>query len=210
MHAAALGSPAPALAMSGTAHEAPRISTREPRPATRVTRPGPRTNGGAMETGRKRVQQPGLGVVGRRARVFRLPSLHLRRCRHQRRVLPGRRVCLAEAAPSLRHLRHRLPGPPRRRHHHRPISPTGSAAKKLFVLTVLLMSVPTFLMGLLPTYAMVGWLAPATLLLLRILQGCAVGGELPRRVGVRQRTRCERSGLGFRAAPFRASSTAGY
>ncbi len=51
--------------------------------------------------------------------------------------------------------------------------------KKLFVLTVLLMSVPTLLMGLLPTYAMVGWLAPAMLLVLRILQGCAVGGELP-------------------------------
>lgn len=51
--------------------------------------------------------------------------------------------------------------------------------KKLFVFTVLLMSVPTFLMGLLPTYAVVGWLAPAGLLLLRILQGCAVGGELP-------------------------------
>ena len=51
--------------------------------------------------------------------------------------------------------------------------------KKLFVFTVLLMSVPTFLMGLLPTYAQVGWLAPAALLLLRTLQGCAVGGELP-------------------------------
>ena len=41
------------------------------------------------------------------------------------------------------------------------------------------MSVPTFLMGLLPTYAVAGWMAPAALLLLRILQGCAVGGELP-------------------------------
>ncbi len=51
--------------------------------------------------------------------------------------------------------------------------------KKLFVFTVLLMSVPTFLMGLLPTYAVAGWMAPAALLLLRILQGCAVGGELP-------------------------------
>lgn len=51
--------------------------------------------------------------------------------------------------------------------------------KKLFVFTVLLMSVPTFLMGLLPTYEQVGWVAPASLLLLRILQGCAVGGELP-------------------------------
>jgi hypothetical protein len=51
--------------------------------------------------------------------------------------------------------------------------------KRLFVFTVLLMSFPTFLMGLLPPYAMVGWGAPAALLLLRILQGCAVGGELP-------------------------------
>ena len=51
--------------------------------------------------------------------------------------------------------------------------------KKLFVFTVLLMSVPTFLMGLLPTYAMIGWLAPVLLLLLRLAQGCAVGGELP-------------------------------
>ncbi len=51
--------------------------------------------------------------------------------------------------------------------------------KKLFVFTVLLMSVPTFLMGLLPTYAVAGWMAPAALLVLRVLQGCAVGGELP-------------------------------
>ncbi len=51
--------------------------------------------------------------------------------------------------------------------------------KKLFIFTVLLMSVPTLLMGLLPTYAFAGWMAPAALLLLRILQGCAVGGELP-------------------------------
>ena len=51
--------------------------------------------------------------------------------------------------------------------------------KRLFVFTVLLMSIPTFLMGLLPTYAVAGWAAPAALLLLRVLQGCAVGGELP-------------------------------
>ena len=52
--------------------------------------------------------------------------------------------------------------------------------KKLFVFTVLLMSVPTFLMGCLPTYAVAGWMAPAALLVLRILQGCAVGGRVAR------------------------------
>lgn len=51
--------------------------------------------------------------------------------------------------------------------------------KKLFIFTVSLMSVSTLLIGFLPTYATVGWLAPVLLLLLRIAQGCAVGGELP-------------------------------
>lgn len=51
--------------------------------------------------------------------------------------------------------------------------------KRLFILTVVVMSVATLLTGLLPTYAQVGWPAPALLLLLRLAQGCAVGGELP-------------------------------
>jgi MFS family permease len=51
--------------------------------------------------------------------------------------------------------------------------------KRLFVFTVFLMSVPTMLMGLLPTYDQAGWIAPVLLIILRILQGCAVGGELP-------------------------------
>lgn len=51
--------------------------------------------------------------------------------------------------------------------------------KRLFIFTVLLMSVPTFLIGLLPTYEQVGVLAPVLLLICRVLQGCAVGGELP-------------------------------
>jgi MFS family permease len=51
--------------------------------------------------------------------------------------------------------------------------------KKMFTLSILLMSVPTLLMGLLPTYASVGLLAPMALLVLRILQGAAVGGEVP-------------------------------
>jgi MFS transporter, MHS family, shikimate and dehydroshikimate transport protein len=49
--------------------------------------------------------------------------------------------------------------------------------KPLLVFTLLLMGVSTFLIGLLPTYDMIGIAAPLTLLLLRIVQGIAVGGE---------------------------------
>ncbi|KAF1071147.1 MAG: Proline/betaine transporter [Pseudomonas citronellolis] len=51
--------------------------------------------------------------------------------------------------------------------------------KKMFTLSIFLMSVPTLLMGLLPTYAQIGIWAPLSLLLLRIIQGAAIGGEVP-------------------------------
>lgn len=51
--------------------------------------------------------------------------------------------------------------------------------KRMFMLSVLLMAVPTLLMGLLPTYADIGLAAPMLLLALRLLQGAAVGGEVP-------------------------------
>ncbi|HWD06104.1 MAG TPA: MFS transporter [Amycolatopsis sp.] len=51
--------------------------------------------------------------------------------------------------------------------------------KRLFILTVVVMSAATLLTGLLPTYAQIGWPAPVLLLLMRVAQGCAVGGELP-------------------------------
>jgi MFS family permease len=51
--------------------------------------------------------------------------------------------------------------------------------KKLFVFNVVLMSVPTFCIGLLPTYAQVGLAAPLLLVVMRIFQGCAMGGEIP-------------------------------
>lgn len=49
--------------------------------------------------------------------------------------------------------------------------------KRMLVLTMTLMGVASFLIGLLPTYDQIGSLAPITLVLLRILQGIAVGGE---------------------------------
>ena len=51
--------------------------------------------------------------------------------------------------------------------------------KRMFTLSVFLMSLPTLLIGLLPTYAQAGLLAPLLLLLLRVVQGIAVGGEVP-------------------------------
>ena len=49
--------------------------------------------------------------------------------------------------------------------------------KTVLVLTILIMGVATFLIGLLPTYASVGIWAPIMLLFLRIFQGIGIGGE---------------------------------
>src|SRR5215210_2114921 len=49
--------------------------------------------------------------------------------------------------------------------------------KTILVLTLLIMGVATFLIGVLPTYQSVGVLAPILLVVLRALQGIAVGGE---------------------------------
>ena len=49
--------------------------------------------------------------------------------------------------------------------------------KKSLVITLLMMGTVTVLIGLLPTYASIGVWAPVLLVLLRIVQGVAVGGE---------------------------------
>jgi MFS family permease len=51
--------------------------------------------------------------------------------------------------------------------------------KRMFMLSILLMAVPTLLIGLLPTYASIGIAAPLLLLALRVMQGAAIGGEVP-------------------------------
>jgi MFS family permease len=49
--------------------------------------------------------------------------------------------------------------------------------KYTFLVTILVMGLSTFAVGLMPTYATIGWLAPVILVLLRLLQGLALGGE---------------------------------
>ena len=49
--------------------------------------------------------------------------------------------------------------------------------KRMLVLTVMLMGLSTVAIGLLPTFATIGWWAPVLLVTLRAIQGFAVGGE---------------------------------
>lgn len=49
--------------------------------------------------------------------------------------------------------------------------------KRAMVLSVMAMAVPTVLIGLMPTYQIIGIFAPIIIVLLRIVQGLAVGGE---------------------------------
>jgi len=51
--------------------------------------------------------------------------------------------------------------------------------KRMFTLSIFLMAAPTLAIGLLPTYASIGIGAPLLLLAMRILQGIAIGGEVP-------------------------------
>lgn len=51
--------------------------------------------------------------------------------------------------------------------------------KRMFTLSVFMMALPTLLIGLMPTYVTLGYAAPLLLLLMRVLQGAAIGGEAP-------------------------------
>src|SRR5215468_8450987 len=49
--------------------------------------------------------------------------------------------------------------------------------KYTFLVTIVVMGISTFVVGLLPTFASIGWGAPVLLVTLRLLQGLALGGE---------------------------------
>jgi MFS family permease len=49
--------------------------------------------------------------------------------------------------------------------------------KPVLVASTVIMGIATFLIGVLPTAATIGWLAPALLVVLRLLQGVALGGQ---------------------------------
>src|SRR6201989_1970898 len=56
--------------------------------------------------------------------------------------------------------------------------------KYTFLVTIMVMGSATFLVGVLPAFASIGWLAPILLVTLRLLQGLALGG------GYRGRAQC--------------------
>lgn len=51
--------------------------------------------------------------------------------------------------------------------------------KNMFMLSIALMVIPTFSLAIVPTYETIGYAAPLLLILVRICQGIAIGGELP-------------------------------
>ncbi|MDG9729773.1 MFS transporter [Ignatzschineria sp. RMDPL8A] len=70
--------------------------------------------------------------------------------------------------------------------------------KKMFTLSVAMMALPTFIIGLLPTYAQISMFAPILLVIMRMFQGAAIGGEMPGAwVFIAEHTPKNRSGLGI-------------
>src|SRR6185437_12870806 len=53
------------------------------------------------------------------------------------------------------------------------------STEKVMRYTIVLMAFPTVIIGVLPSYAQIGIISPICLILLRLIQGFAAGGELP-------------------------------
>jgi MFS family permease len=80
--------------------------------------------------------------------------------------------------------------------------------KRMFTISIFMMAAATLGMGLLPVYAQVGAWAPFALVVLRIVQGAAVGGEVPGAwVFVSEHVPANR--IGFASGSLTAGLTAG-
>jgi len=75
--------------------------------------------------------------------------------------------------------------------------------KQALLWSIYVMTIPTTLIGLLPTYDQVGWLAPAMLTLIRLLQGLSMGGEFTgSMIFIVEHTNTEKRGFAGSWAPF--------
>lgn len=68
--------------------------------------------------------------------------------------------------------------------------------KKVLIITMFLMGVASLGMGMVPTYDQVGVYAPIAMLILRLVQGLAFGGELPSMIVYTTESMPEKRGLG--------------
>lgn len=69
--------------------------------------------------------------------------------------------------------------------------------KKVLIITIILMGISSLGIGVLPTYEQIGIAAPIGLLTLRLLQGLALGGELPSTYVYINETMPQKRGSGF-------------
>jgi MFS family permease len=69
--------------------------------------------------------------------------------------------------------------------------------KKVLIITIILMGAASLGIGFLPTYSKIGMAAPLLLLSLRLIQGLALGGELPSTYVYISETIAEKRGIAF-------------
>lgn len=78
--------------------------------------------------------------------------------------------------------------------------------KKVLIITIILMGISSLAIGLLPTYNQIGLTAPILLLFFRLLQGLAIGGELPSTYVYISESLPNKQGTGFGLTMFGVNS----
>ncbi len=74
--------------------------------------------------------------------------------------------------------------------------------KRVLIITIVLMGASSLGIGLLPTYEQIGFMAPLLLLSLRLMQGLALGGELPSTYVYISESMPQKQGIGFGITMF--------